>query len=84
MPPDNPIGARVVVRRRLGERDGRPVYSDVIGELTAIDEGELRVRTASGDEVTIDRGDVVATRFVPPAPARRRPSVDRTAPDAGE
>ena len=60
------IGARVVVRRRLGEG----TYGDLLGELLAWDE-RVVVRDRHGVEHVVDRADVVAGKPVPPAPARR-------------
>ena len=33
--PDGLLGARVSLRHRVGERDGRPLFSDAVGELAA-------------------------------------------------
>jgi len=65
---DWPVGARVVVRRRLP--DGR--YSDVLGELLATDDDSVLVRTRSG---RLGPGDEIAVgKVVPPArPGRGRP-----------
>ncbi len=71
------IGRRVVVRHRAGERDGRPQFTDVLGELLRFDDLVV-VRTEAGDEVAVPASDIVAGKPVPPRPARRRP---RTAPD---
>lgn len=67
--PDGLVGERVSLRRRVGVRDGRPLYSDAVGELAA--EGpDLVVRTRRGP-VRVARADVVAVRAVPPAVPRR-------------
>ncbi|HEV2089221.1 MAG TPA: GNAT family N-acetyltransferase [Cryptosporangiaceae bacterium] len=71
------IGRRVVVRHRAGERGGRPLFSDLLGELLRFDDLVV-VRTAAGEEVTVPASDIVAGKPVPPRPARR-PA--RTAPD---
>lgn len=60
------IGARVVVRRRLG--DGQ--YGDLLGELLTWGDTVV-VRDRHGVEHSVDRADVVAGKTVPPAPARR-------------
>ncbi|GAC1325654.1 MAG: hypothetical protein NVSMB13_09200 [Mycobacteriales bacterium] len=60
------VGARVVVRRVLGQRDGRPVFGDVLGELVYWADGVLVVRTRAG-EVPVDDRAVVAAKRIPPA-----------------
>jgi len=66
---DWPVGARVVVRRRLP--DGR--YSDVLGELLATDDDGVRVRTRRGD-VSVPGTEIAVGKVVPPArPGRGRP-----------
>jgi ribosomal protein S18 acetylase RimI-like enzyme len=83
---DELVGARVALRYRIGRRDGRPLYSDAVGELSAAGPGAVLVQTRRGP-VHVDRAAVVAVRAVPPAPARR-PSLsaitrlDRLAADA--
>ncbi|WP_250548446.1 GNAT family N-acetyltransferase [Pseudonocardia sp. H11422] len=68
------LGSRVALRHRIGERDGRPLFTDAVGELT--DGGErdgvatVVVATRRGP-VHVDREAVVAVRAVPPAPPRR-------------
>jgi ribosomal protein S18 acetylase RimI-like enzyme len=64
------IGQRVVVRRIVGIRDNRPVYSDALGYLLAIDETQLTVQTAGGP-LRVPVKDVVRAKRVP---AKRRPS----------
>ena len=54
------IGRRVTIRSR--EPDG--AARDVIGELLSLDEEQLRVRDARGDEVAIPTASVVAARVV--------------------
>ena len=66
---DNDVGHRVVVRRVVGVRAGRPVQSDALGELIAVGETQFTVRTAAGD-VAIDRATVTAARRVGPRRAR--------------
>jgi ribosomal protein S18 acetylase RimI-like enzyme len=66
------VGHRVVVRRFAGERDGRPVFSDVLGELVAW--GDIVVvRTAAGSEVEVPRAHVAAGKRIPPKPVSRYP-----------
>lgn len=61
------IGHRVVVRRVVGIRHGRPVFSDLIGELTRLTDTQLTVATRRG-EVTVERDAVVAAKRIPPRP----------------
>ncbi|MCW2505301.1 MAG: family N-acetyltransferase [Actinomycetia bacterium] len=67
----NDVGHRVVVRRVAGERDGRPVYSDILGELREWGD-ELVVRTADGRDVTVPRALVAAGKRIPIPPDRRK------------
>ena len=60
------VGARVVVRRVLGQRDGRPVFGDVLGELVSWADGVLLVRTRTG-EVQVEDCTVVAAKRIPPS-----------------
>ena len=60
------VGARVVVRRVLGQRDGRPLFGDVLGELVSWTDGVLLVRTRAGDVQVEDRA-VVAAKRIPPS-----------------
>jgi len=77
---DLPVGARVVVRRRLAPDDdarsatGHHLWTDVIGVLTAVDDDGLAVRPdrAPGlPEVRVAAADVEAAKRVPPRPPRR-------------
>lgn len=65
------LGQRVVIRRRIGHRGGRPLFTDALGELSAITDTDLTVVTRTGP-VTITRADVVAAKRVPPRPVTRR------------
>lgn len=67
--PDDLAGRRVSLRHRIGERDGRPLYSDAVGELSLTGE-TVTVATRRG-LVRVERTAVVAVRAVPPAPPRR-------------
>ena len=60
-------GMRISLRRRFP--DG--MYGDVLGILESWADGVVRVRRASGEVVVIEATDVVATRRIPPPPARR-------------
>lgn len=76
-----PVGARVVVRRRLPEGG----YSDVLGELLANDESGVRVMTRTG-EVHIPADVIAVGKRIPPPPpprARRRPPPDDAAASDG-
>jgi len=67
------VGKRVVVRHVVGFREGRPIMTDVLGELLAYGETQLTVRTRRG-EVTVPTKSVVAAKRVPPPPPpRNRP-----------
>jgi GNAT superfamily N-acetyltransferase len=65
----NLIGLRVVLRRRAGVRDGRVVYSDVLGQLVGVAGGVLSVRRDDGSTVTVAAEDVHRLRAVPPGRA---------------
>jgi hypothetical protein len=65
------VGRRVVVRRVVGVRDGRPLMTDVLGILTAITDTDLTVQTDAG-VLAIPRTAVVAAKPVPPKPPPRR------------
>jgi hypothetical protein len=62
----------VVVRRRRDDHPAadEPQLTDLLGELLVVDDTGLTVRTRRGD-VHVPAADVVATKQVPPAPARR-------------
>jgi ribosomal protein S18 acetylase RimI-like enzyme len=62
-------GRRAAVRYRAGERDGRPLHTDAVGDV-AVHDDTLVVTTRRGP-VVIARADVVAARAVPPAVPRR-------------
>jgi hypothetical protein len=61
-----PVGARVVVRRRLP--DGG--LGDVLGELLETGPAGVRVLTRHG-EVQVDAADILLGKRVPPPPAPR-------------
>ena len=61
-----PVGARVVVRRRLAEGG----LSDVLGDLLETGPDGVRIRTRRG-EVAVAATDIVLGRTVPPPPAPR-------------
>ncbi len=62
-------GQRASVRFRAGQRDGRPLHTDAVGEV-ALDGPDLVVTTRKGP-VRIAAADVVAARVVPPPVPRR-------------
>jgi ribosomal protein S18 acetylase RimI-like enzyme len=65
---ESDIGHRVVVRRVAGERDGRPVFTDLLGQLVRLDARELELRPdRDGDHpVVVPLPDVLAAKRVPP------------------
>jgi GNAT superfamily N-acetyltransferase len=58
-----------VLRRRVGVRDGRVVYSDVLGDLTEVAADLLTVRRADGTSVLVPTEDVHRLRAIPPGAA---------------
>ncbi|MET7398429.1 GNAT family N-acetyltransferase [Dactylosporangium sp. NPDC005572] len=62
------VGQRVVVRRFVGIRDERPVFSDVLGELIEVSETHFTVRARTG-AVRIPKSEIARAKTVPP---RRR------------
>ena len=65
------VGRRVSIRRRVGERDGRPLLSDLLGHLEDVTDAALTVRRSDGTLVTVSRADVTASRRVSDDPAVR-------------
>jgi hypothetical protein len=68
-------GQRVVVRRRLPAGEPQP-YTDVLGDLVAVDADGVTVRTRRAGEVRVPGAEIALGKVVPPAPAprtRRRP-----------
>jgi len=71
----------VVVRRRRDDlppgaatgtlQGGEPPFTDVLGEVLAVDDAGLTVRTRRGD-VHVPAADVVRAKVVPPPPVRPR------------
>jgi ribosomal protein S18 acetylase RimI-like enzyme len=70
--PEELVGVRVALRHRVGERDGRPLLTDAVGELTVDGPAAVVVSTRRGP-VRVERSAVVAVRAVPPAVPRRAP-----------
>lgn len=67
--PDDLLGRRVSLRHRIGDRDGRPLYSDAVGEISA--DGDALVVVTRRGPVRVARAAVAAVRAVPPAAPRR-------------
>jgi ribosomal protein S18 acetylase RimI-like enzyme len=67
---DAALGERVALRHRIGEREGRPLFTDSVGRVSDGGAGTLVVDTRKGP-VRVERTAVVAVRVVPPAPGRR-------------
>lgn len=64
------VGERVVVRRRLPAGEPQP-YSDVLGDLVAVDDDGVTVRTRRAGDVRVPGGEIAIGKVVPPAPTRR-------------
>jgi GNAT superfamily N-acetyltransferase len=62
------IGSRVVLRHRVGERDGRPLFSDLIGELVEMADTAV-VRQADGSIRQVPIPAVHRIKAVPPGQA---------------
>lgn len=67
---DELIGRRVALRHQLATEDGRPLFTDSVGDL--VDDGPVAVlvHTRRG-VVRVERDAVVAVRAIPPARPRR-------------
>jgi GNAT superfamily N-acetyltransferase len=63
------VGHRVVVRRIIGIRGERPLFSDALGELVALTETDLTLATTAGP-LRVPLTEVHRAKRVPPA---RRP-----------
>jgi hypothetical protein len=70
-----------VVRRFVEERDGRPVFTDVVGDLTGWGEHEITVVTCRGT-VTVPISAIVAGKRIPPRPDRRGGGSSAGTPEA--
>ncbi len=64
------VGHRIVVRRVVGHRGGRPVYSDSLGELVELTETHLTLTTRQG-RLRVPMAEVHRAKRVP---AARRPT----------
>jgi ribosomal protein S18 acetylase RimI-like enzyme len=80
------VGHRVVVRRLAGERDGRPVYTDILGELREWGD-ELLIETADGRSVAVPLAHVALAKRIPPKRAidvvQHSGAIERAAAGAG-
>ena len=63
-------GQRVVVRRRLPAGEPQP-YTDVLGDLVAVDDDGVTVRTRRAGDVRVPGTEIALGKVVPPAPERR-------------
>jgi N-acetylglutamate synthase len=64
------VGHRVVVRRIVGIRNDRPLYSDALGELVEITETDLTIATSKGP-LRVPLNEIHRAKRVPPT---RRPN----------
>lgn len=63
------VGRRVSVRRVAAARsDGRPLYSDVVGELLSVDGGHVVIETRDG-LVEVAPADIHIAKIAPPSTA---------------
>lgn len=61
-----PLGARVIVRRRLAEGG----YSDVVGDVLTADDDGVQVETRRGP-VHVPAAEIAIGKLIPPAQPRR-------------
>lgn len=54
-----------MVRRVVGERDGRPLMTDVLGELSRFGDHDLAVETKTGPMI-VPFSEIVAAKRIPP------------------
>ncbi|SBT47256.1 GNAT family N-acetyltransferase [Micromonospora auratinigra] len=64
------VGHRIVIRRIVGIREGRPLFSDALGELVELSETHITLATDAG-RLSVPVGEVHRAKRVPPA---RRPT----------
>ena len=60
------VGHRVVVRRVIGVREERPLFTDILGELREYGDEDLVVETKRG-VVRVPLAAIVAAKRIPPA-----------------
>jgi hypothetical protein len=68
---DSDVGKRAVIRWRRPAADSRDEIADVIGILEAADGSLLRIRKASGEQVTIPWDRALAGKTIPSPPRER-------------
>lgn len=64
------VGHRIVVRRIVGIREGKPLFSDALGELIELNETHITLATGRGP-LRVPRDQIHRAKRVPPA---RRPT----------
>ncbi|MFU8871946.1 GNAT family N-acetyltransferase [Micromonospora sp. SL4-19] len=69
------VGHRIVVRRIVGVRQGRPLFSDALGELVELSETHITLATDQG-RLRVPVGEVHRAKRVP---AARRPTATAVA-----
>jgi len=62
------VGKRAVIRWRRPAAGSGDEIADVLGVLEAADGTSLRIRTASGEQVTIPLDRALAGKTIPPPP----------------
>lgn len=70
------VGHRVVIRRRAGTRDGRQLYSDVLGDLVALTDTHATVVTTAGP-LAVPLAEIHRAKRIPPP--RRASAADTIA-----
>jgi N-acetylglutamate synthase len=65
------IGRRVALRHVVGQRDGRPLHTDAVGDLSR--DGDVLVVATRSGPVRVAPEAVTAVRAIPPAPPQRAP-----------
>ena len=59
------VGHRVVVRRIVGLRANRPIFSDLLGELVALDGAGVTLRTERHGTLSVPFGEMALAKRVP-------------------
>lgn len=59
-----PVGARAMVRRRLPEGDTH-LFSDVVGDLLAVDDQGVLLRTRRHGDVRVPGAEIAIGKLVP-------------------
>jgi N-acetylglutamate synthase len=68
--PDD-VGRRISLRHRVGTRDGRPLRTDVVGVVEAVDDDVVHVRRRAGSVASIPVDTITAVRRVSDEAVRR-------------